>query len=193
MKDMKLFDRICWDKGVHYAGSEVKMKLFDANSQAQKETSISKKVILNVGFRNDGKAYVIAEPANSFFLEDLCGILEEADINCQIVNIVNFNVEQSLKHNLLNNFCSQFDESTLIITVAYISAEEFPETEYYLYDEEPNKKKIPVTEVLQRECKLLEDIGFINVNKYVKYEYKDAYIYGNKIGQRVSDIMLKSV
>lgn len=35
----------------------------------------------------------------------------------------------------------------------------------------------------------MEDAGFVDVNNYVGYEYKTAFIYPNEIGQKVIDTM----
>ena len=48
-----------------------------------------------------------------------------------------------------------------------------------------------IYDVLERENKILENAGFVNVNNYVGYEYKTAFIYPNELGQKVIDAMNK--
>ena len=78
------------------------------------------------------------------------------------------------KANILKNYMKNKPKDELYITTAYISYEEFPESEYYIFEDEKdiNKKLIPVNDVLERENKILEEAGFVNVNKYVNYKYK---------------------
>ena len=81
------------------------------------------------------------------------------------------------------------DNNTVILTTAYISTEEFPESEWYLPDEENDdtstKKPIPADVVLKRQMRILEAVGFVNVNGFVRYNYKEAYIWPNEAGKRV--------
>lgn len=39
----------------------------------------------------------------------------------------------------------------------------------------------------------MEDAGFVNVNDYVDYEYKTAFIYPNEAGRKVIEAMKQSV
>ena len=43
------------------------------------------------------------------------------------------------------------------------------------------------------ENKILEKAGFVNVNNYVNYKYKTAFIYPNELGQKIIDAMNKKV
>ena len=70
-------------------------------------------------------------------------------------------------------------ENTVIISDAYVSTIEFPEEKYQTID------NIPVDKILKRESELLETLGFININFYVQYEYKVAFIYGNELGKQI--------
>lgn len=43
------------------------------------------------------------------------------------------------------------------------------------------------------ENSIMEDAGFVNVNDYVDYEYKTAFIYPNEAGRKVIEAMKHSV
>lgn len=79
----------------------------------------------------------------------------------------------------------------VIITEAYASTEEYPESEYYLGEPEEGKKPLPLDEILTYEGGILEDLGFVSVNNYIKYEHKIAYIYNNEIGREMKERMDK--
>ena len=52
---------------------------------------------------------------------------------------------------------------------------------------------IPVGSVLEKEAELLEAVKFVNVNDFVRYEYKEAYVWPNNIGKRVVECMQRLV
>ena len=79
----------------------------------------------------------------------------------------------------------------LIMTEAYASAEEYPESEYYLGEPELGKKPLPLTEILDYENKILADLGFVSVNNYICYEHKVAHVYNNEIGKKIKEEMDK--
>ena len=99
------------------------------------------------------------------------------------------------KADVFKDYMKNMPEDELYITTAYISCEEFSPNKYCIFKNEKdvNKKLIPVNEVLERENKILEDAGFVDVNNYVGYEYKTAFIFPNEIGQKVIDKMNERV
>lgn len=134
---------------------------------------------------------------DSFFTQDIEAMM---DINRKRIHMLEaFDYLDKNKADAFKDYMKNMPEDELYITTAYISAEEFPYTEYYLFETEnnsdlnKNKKPIPVNEVLERENKILEDAGFVNVNNYVDYEYKTAFIFPNEIGQKVIDKMNERV
>lgn len=95
-----------------------------------------------------------------------------------------------------NRYLEGLSEDTVVLTTAYISTDLYPESEWRLpgdCDEADNRKVIPVGSVLEKEAELLEAVKFVNVNEFVRYEYKEAYVWPNNIGKRVVECMQRLV
>lgn len=95
-----------------------------------------------------------------------------------------------------NRYLEGLREDTVVLTTAYISTDLYPESEWRLpgdCDEADNRKVIPVGSVLEKEAELLEAVKFVNVNDFVRYEYKEAYVLPNNIGKRVVECMQRLV
>lgn len=95
-----------------------------------------------------------------------------------------------------NRYLEGLSEDTVVLTTAYISTDLYPESEWRLpgdCDEVDNRKVIPVGSVLEKEAELLEAVKFVNVNDFVRYEYKEAYVLPNNIGKRVVECMQRLV
>lgn len=95
-----------------------------------------------------------------------------------------------------NRYLEGLSEDTVVLTTAYISTDLYPESEWRLpgdCDEADNRKMIPVGSVLEKEAELLEAVKFVNVNDFVRYEYKEAYVWPNNIGKRVVECMQRLV
>ena len=95
-----------------------------------------------------------------------------------------------------NRYLEGLSEDTVVLTTAYISTDLYPESEWRLpgdCDEADNRKVIPVGSVLEKEAALLEAVKFVNVNDFVRYEYKEAYVWPNNIGKRVVECMQRLV
>ena len=91
-----------------------------------------------------------------------------------------------------NRYLEGLSEYTVVLTTVYISTDLYPESEWRLpgdCDEADNRKVIPVGSVLEKEAALLEAVKFVNVNDFVRYEYKEAYVWPNNIGKRVVECM----
>lgn len=91
-----------------------------------------------------------------------------------------------------NRYLEGLSEDTVVLTTAYISTDLYPESEWRLpgdCDEADNRKVIPVGSVLEKEAALLEAVKFVNVNDFVRYEYKEAYVWPNNIGKRMVECM----
>lgn len=130
---------------------------------------------------------------DNFFTQDIKGIMDIDKTKIHMLRIADYSDKD--KADVLKNYMKNKPKNELYITTAYISYEEFPESEYYIFEDKKdiNKKLIPVNDVLERENKILEDAGFVNVNNYVSYEYKTAFIYPNELGQKIIDAMNKKV
>lgn len=130
---------------------------------------------------------------DNFFTQDIKGLM---DINKEKIHVLRIDdYLDKNKADIFKDYMKNMPEDELYITTAYISDEEFPYDEYYIFenDKDVNKKPLPVNEVLERENKIMEDAGFVNVNNYVGYEYKTAFIFPNEIGQKVIDTMNERV
>lgn len=95
-----------------------------------------------------------------------------------------------------NRYLEGLSEDTVVLTTTYISTDLYPESEWRLpgdCDEADNRKVIPVGSVLEKEAELLEAVKFVNVNDFVRYEYKEAYVWPNNIGKRVVECMQRLV
>lgn len=95
-----------------------------------------------------------------------------------------------------NRYLEGLSEDTVVLTTAYISTDLYPESEWRLpgdCDEADNRKVISVGSVLEKEAALLEAVKFVNVNDFVRYEYKEAYVWPNNIGKRVVECMQRLV
>lgn len=95
-----------------------------------------------------------------------------------------------------NRYLEGLSDDTVVLTTAYISTDLYPESEWRLpgdCDEVDNRKVIPVGSVLEKEAELLEAVKFVNVNDFVRYEYKEAYVLPNNIGKRVVECMQRLV
>lgn len=137
-----------------------------------------------------------------FMIQDVLGALmrmERTDVT--LVYIQNYYGTQEEKAEFIKDLVSLFEnkENVVILSWAYVSTDEFNEEEYYnQYDFdkdyikesiEAGKKPIPFDEVIDRESKLLESVGFIDINNFVGYEYSKAYVYGNKLGNELANFV----
>lgn len=127
------------------------------------------------------KEYALKE---SFMVKDIAGILEELNSDAKIVEL-DYEYNENLKKELDDYFSCRKLNNTVFCIAAYLSKKEFSPEEYYLYEEEEGKKPLPADEILERDSKVLIESGFVNVNDFVRYEYKVAFIYPNLIGLQV--------
>lgn len=135
----------------------------------------------------------------SFLVDDIsiiCNVIGEEFNNINIINITGYRGIQEEKEKYIKDFVDLFKNTdNVICTESYVSMEEFPPDKYYL-PELTNPKEInsdmevlPVEEIIGRESKMLESLGFVSINNFTKYEYKEAFIYPNKFGKAVIDKM----
>ena len=128
-----------------------------------------------------------------FLIFDTFGLLEETNHkDTPVVFIQNYNGTQEEKAKTISDFVSLYEgKNVAIVSWAYVSTEEFSEEKYYdpyeAHHEDDISKKIPIPyeEVIERESKLLESVGFININNFCNYEFAKVYIYSNQIGKEI--------
>ena len=137
-------------------------------------------------------------PKFNMMVGDIKGILKEINPNTLIVEIdykYNENLQKQIEDTISSYTISTYNKHrpVLFCAVAYVSTEEFPESEYYLEGdgEAGSKKPLPIKEVLERDSKVFIDCGFININNWINYEHKIAFLYPNNIGQEVYKVIQK--
>lgn len=131
---------------------------------------------------------------NGLFLDDVKEILQSLGItNAKILMLQQEQIGSEFGRICQwNRYLEGLSEDTVVLTTAYISTDLYPESEWRLpgdCDEADNRKVIPVGSVLEKEAALLEAVKFVNVNDFVRYEYKEAYVWPNNIGKRVVECM----
>lgn len=106
-----------------------------------------------------------------------------------IVNISSYKGTTEEKQKAIKDVCEKYKEGEHIIcTTAYVSTDEFPEDKYFDIDfDEPvnGKQPVPYEEIIQRESIMLEELGFVNINNFIGYSKKAAYIYPNALGKQI--------
>ena len=135
---------------------------------------------------------------NGLFRDDVKEILQSLGItNAKILMLQQEQIGSELYRICQwNRYLEGLSEDTVVLTTAYISTDLYPESEWRLpgdCDEADNRKVIPVGSVLEKEAELLEAVKFVNVNDFVRYEYKEAYVWPNNIGKRVVECMQRLV
>ena len=122
----------------------------------------------------------------SFIVEDIAGVAKELKLKAKIQEIY-YHHGDDLKEEFVKYLDAHKSENTIFCTSAYASTEEFSEKEYYLTEDkkEEGKKPLPIDEILERDSKILTECGFVNINDFVGYEYKVAFIYPNEPGLKV--------
>ena len=135
---------------------------------------------------------------NGLFRDDVKEILQSLGItNAKILMLQQEQIGSELDRICQwNRYLEGLSEDTVVLTTTYISTDLYPESEWRLpgdCDEADNRKVIPVGSVLEKEAELLEAVKFVNVNDFVRYEYKEAYVWPNNIGKRVVVCMQRLV
>lgn len=100
--------------------------------------------------------------------------------------------KKAVQHDIEEIENSPEKDSTIIVSTSYIPIDEYPPDEYYDttgYGNE-NGKPLPEKETLEKYSKMLEELGFVNINKLVAYEMKVAYIYpNNEVSKKVLEFI----
>lgn len=131
---------------------------------------------------------------NTFVKQDVRELLQGTPFaKSRIAEIFNLNPNKEDKKVEYKQFINTYikgNEDVVLLTRSLISETEFPPEKFCLDYQKNNlenagKSVINDREVIQRENKVLEEVGFVSINDYVGYEYGDAYIYPNKAGKTV--------
>ena len=134
-------------------------------------------------------------PQLSFIESDCVGVMKELGGFDRFATIICYEGTQEEKEIMLRKAIESIEEigEMPIVTDSYISTNEFPNNEWRhphidcWNSEQLKLPVIPVDEIMLRECNLLTNLGFININQFINYEFKEAFIYGNNAGKRIKE------
>ena len=127
-----------------------------------------------------------------FIVKDLSD--EAIYLNKPICNIINYDANcKEEKQDIIMNECINKlgRENYIFVTTAYVPIQEYPESEYYIgsligTNNNNNKKSIPVDKVIREQGKMLEEIGFTNINDICRLVFCSAYLYtDNEVGKSI--------
>ena len=149
----------------------------------------SKYVIYHI-IENSDETFKNSKYSN-FMISDITHEMKKHSIQKPILYIMKNEGTEEYKKKYLDEIISKFSKDYIICTCAYASKDEFPSSKYYLGKPEVGKEPLPIDEILDRERKILEEKGFISINSYVAYEYKDVFIYLNNEGTILASYMRK--
>lgn len=119
--------------------------------------------------------------SDGFFLEDIEHVLH---IKLNSANVANIESDRKVYNKALKeikDYCKEIGEKKIIIATADVKKEDYPEDKYVLNEHELKM----FHKVLKEQSKIYEEAGFVNVNDYVDYKYKVAFIYPNEYGKKV--------
>lgn len=123
----------------------------------------------------------------TFLAEDTAGVCKEMGYdNIYFAEIYDYYLEDGytidqckevIKQDI--DILTKENPDTVIVTTAYVPLKEFSPEEYYSEDGHGNKngKPLPVNETLEKYSKMLEELGFVNINNLSCYEMKVAFMY----------------
>ena len=133
----------------------------------------------------------------TFLSNDIAGICSKVKMhNAKISEIYNFykkgysveDCKKEVEKDLETIQKSKDSWNTIILATSYVPIAEYSPAEYYCGDHgNPDGKELPVQEVLDKYSKMLEELGFININHLINYDMKVAFIYPNDASKKVID------
>lgn len=83
----------------------------------------------------------------------------------------------------------------MFLTRGYVSTDTFPEKLFYIdnCDKKRGKIKLPMKEILEKEHKALEKMGFISINEWTQFDTSEAFVWGNQIGLQLKDYITDQI
>ena len=153
-----------------------------------------------------GNGPELTDKGYPFRIQDVTGLLRDLELgNTLIVEIDPYkcgNNSEKIKEQVNTLMESDAGDDILVIASAYISEDEFPKSEYYSNlpglddrneDEKNGKQELPFHETMERQCKVLEDAGFVSINEFCKLEFSDVYVSplnlnGIKVRDKVNEM-----
>lgn len=137
------------------------------------------------------KDYIHYPPKYPFILSDIAEIMIDLDLkDTYIVKLPNYEGNFEERKELIKQCVDMVENECgsdcAIIIESFISYVEFPRSKYTLTKSiEEEKELIPFKDIMKRERDMLTELGFICINDYIDYAYKEAFIYGNINGKLV--------
>lgn len=123
-----------------------------------------------------------------FIYGDIAHILIDLDLkDSYIVKLPNYEGNLEERKQLIKQCIDILNESgddVVILIESFLSYREFPRDKYTVFGGN-DKELIPMDEILKRERDMLTELGFICVNDYINYYYKEAFVYGNTNGKLI--------
>lgn len=136
-----------------------------------------------------------------FKIQDVMGLMHMVGLsNSVIVDIDPYDFENDpakIKEqvNLLAE--SDMGDGIVIIAGAYVSTKEFPEDKFYCSaidkveeKDKVGKQDIPFDDIIARQCKVLTDAGFKNINNYCAHEFSEIFV--STINHNGAEVFVKA-
>lgn len=148
-------------------------------------------------FKFDNKGFNKSDSSNSVNTMDseidfIHSIIESSGLKSDIASIIKYDYKDivgsvSEAVEFYKDAPGDVGDGCVIVMQLYASKDEFSSSEYdYAHRAKLNGlKPVPTDEVIERDGKILESIGFENVTQYLEYEYTGLVIYKNKPGMKV--------
>lgn len=169
------------------------------------ETNKNNEIIINPSIKIDiyqSSGVPVKEifTTGNFMINDILALLRANSINANIVHIskhINkskyllkeyFDIFKETCEYFKNQSKVMFDDETIICISAYADMDDYPEDEYFFNDQGTGDKELPVTDIIEEQLKYLEELGFVDINEYVNYEFGVDMVYGNSIGLKLINL-----
>lgn len=163
----------------------------DTDDDGKKENTEEDQELTIQGIARLPKEYWGYPSGCSYVLSDIAEILIDLDSkDTYIIQLPYYEGSLEERKELIKK-CVDIIETTCagecaILIESFLSHKEFPRDKYTLTQSiEPEKELIPLEEILKRERDMLTDLGFIYINDYTCFAYKESFIYGNVNGKLV--------
>ena len=137
------------------------------------------------------KEYINHPPKYTFVLQDIAEIMIELDMkDVFLIKLPDYEGELEERKQLIKQcidiITNECGNDCVILIDSFVSHREYPRSKYTLYETmEKEKEVIPVKNILKRESEMFTELGFININDYIEYAYKEAFVYGNSNGKLI--------
>lgn len=117
----------------------------------------------------------------SFFEQDIISICSELGIDAPIYRLSDYETKSTAEYKeLISKFMSGIDlKNSIVIAESYIRDHELPDVET------PDELRIETDKIISAYANILESLGFIDLNFFVKTKYSIPFIYKNDITDKI--------